>query len=40
MVAANDGPPGPTPAGDNPAQGVGAGGVHARRRRRRTQKHQ
>ena len=29
MVAANDGPPGPPPAGDNPAQGVGAGGVHA-----------
>ena len=29
MVAANDGPPGLPPAGDNPAQGVGAGGVHA-----------
>ena len=29
MVAANDGPPGPPPAGDIPVQGVGAGGVLA-----------
>ena len=29
MVAANDVPPGPLPTGDNPAQGVGASGVHA-----------
>ena len=29
MVAANDVPLGPPPAGDHPAQGVGAGGGHA-----------
>ena len=29
MVAVNDGPPGPPPAGDNPGQGAGASGVHA-----------
>ena len=28
MVAVNDGPPGPLPAGDNPGQGAGAGGMH------------
>ena len=28
MVAVNDGPPGPPPAGDNPGQGAGAGGIH------------
>ena len=29
MVAANDGPPGPPPAGDIPAQGAAAGGIPA-----------
>ena len=39
MVAANDGPPGPPPAGDIPVQGAGAGGG-TRRRQRRAQKRQ